>query len=473
MDDPLGKHRKALDDLAKVSEQVRRTLEPSKAMRDALDAITGGPSMRLIKDMMAKDALHNALSPPNSASEILRTMKLTEDMNRRMLGLNDLPLKSVLAQFAASTSWLDKTLAITNPPWMKAVEAIAGIGRSQRMFEDMTKGALATSRMFDQHSASLRAINDIIKPALAAQQPITELLGRLGLNSAAQLRDLYEPASFRAARETLARIQSEQAAFTAALPSVTSPFAGVDWDRMRRIMDQTAAYAEATPESGEMPDAWDLDDIPAEEQAEFAEVMRPVVEAVEAAVSSPDRREEKQAEAITAILAYCERIVAKQEEQDQRLDGVDAKLAKQRRSKVVGWILALLLFLANTGWDLSKEWAASHTTPAINQVLGLLDEPVSSAKQPSAIRRDAAEAVAATPLTKQDARYLRVVTRKSLAVYANLATAEPCIHRLRSGQIVAIVQRDKKWRLVEWFDGESGEFKSGWVRAKYIDKIRP
>jgi hypothetical protein len=131
-----------------------------------------------------------------------------------------------------------------------------------------------------------------------------------------------------------------------------------------------------------------------------------------------------------------------------------------------------MMFLAQTGWDLSKEWAASHTTPAIDRALGLLDEPVSSAKQQSAIRRDAGEAVSAIDVSPQDMRYLRVVVRRSLPVYGCADAKDPSIDRLRSGQLVAIVTWFKKWRNVQWRDSTTSEIRSGWVRAKYIAKIK-
>jgi hypothetical protein len=415
MNESHRKHLKPLADLAIVSESVRYMVERLKATHNAFDAITGGPSVRLIKDMIEKDALRNSLSSPNSALDLVR---------------------------------------------------------SQLLFDDMAKGAISSSMMFDEHPASLRAINDIIKPALTTDHPINAMFERLGLTTESRLQNLYEPAGLLIVRDMLARIQSEKAAFTAALTHIRSPWDRIDWERMQRFLDQTIEYAQESAESEGGPNAWDIEAIPEEEQAEFAEAMRPVIEDVEGTALSPDHREEAQARKISAILAYCERIVSKQEQQDRRLEGIDAKLVKAMRPKHPVWIQVLLFILLELVKTIIGDWISSHTSPAIDRVLGLHIEPVSSAKQPSVIRREAAKAIGGIDITSPETRDFRVVIRKSLPVYAIPTASQATVHRLPSGQIVVIVKHQKKWRLVRWFDSESGEFMSGWVRAKYIAKIR-
>jgi hypothetical protein len=168
---------------------------------------------------------------------------------------------------------------------------------------------------------------------------------------------------------------------------------------------------------------------------------------------------------IDRLVALHESLLAKYSEQEGRIKRLE-------RKQLPVWVRAILKVLELVVLVLVMAWVASHTTPAIDRVLGLLNEPVSSAKQPSAVRRDAGKAVRRIDVPVQDIRYLRVVVRRSLPVYGSAEGTEPWIDRLRSGQMVAIVEWAKKWRRVEWRDAATSELRSGWVRAKYIVKIK-
>ncbi len=464
MDALPEEHRKAFSKLAQHAEHARGTVEPSMAMRDAISGITGRPSMRLMQDMLAKDALLSAFSPANAAMERIQSMRLTEDRTRWMLDLTTMPLMSVFDRLNAQHTWLDKAIGIASQKWMKGTADLGGVNHMQTVLDETHARLARSSARFDQPAARLRAISDALKPTPFARSSMASLFERFGLDSAVRMKELFEPAYTRTISDTLTRIQTEQAAFTKALPNLSSRWADIDWMRMQRLMDHAATLTDEGVDTEDGDDAWDIESIPPEDQAQVAEAIRPVASAVERAAASPQERNKSQAQAIAHIIELQETLIARYELQEERV-------GKLEKPPLPLWVRALIKILEWVVIGLLLEWAGSHVSPAIDRVLGLLSEPVSTHSRPSAIRRDAADAMQAIEESGEDARMIRVVVRRSLPVYGRPESRDSLIHRLRSGQILAIVEWRKKWRLVSWRDADSGELHSGWVRAKYIAKI--
>lgn len=129
-------------------------------MRDAVDAATGGPAMRTMQDLFAKDTLRHKLTPTNSMTEIIRSIKLADDLNRQILGFRDLPLTSALGRLASAPSWLDKTLELANPSWLKAATNLPGTSNIQRIVDHANRQFAVSPHMFEHQPASLRAVNE-------------------------------------------------------------------------------------------------------------------------------------------------------------------------------------------------------------------------------------------------------------------------------------------------------------------------
>lgn len=399
---------------ANLAEQMRRYIEPSKALRDAFDVAIGGSTMRLATDLILQDLARSQMFSSSIASTTIGSVLQANRINSNIFALQNISLQSIFGQ-------------------------------------------LNTTRIFDEHQSVISALNTILGPAIQEANPVRSLLEGIGQVSVSQLLGLGETSAFRVARDAFARIELEESAFKAALPNVVSPWSAIDWRQLQKFMDSASAYAGGCPEVEQDLDQWDWESVSAEDNAELADAMREIAVAIGDAAVANEIQSEKQAEALSAILQYCGRL--------------EAMLAKEKRSQYYTIIATLLVIFASFGKDLATEWAASHTTPALNRALGLLDQPVSAAEQKSMIRRDAKDAIVDIDLPIADVRYLRVVIRQSLPVFSEPKPALPPISRLCSGQVVAIVMWNKKWRLIEWWDSETGEYCAGWVRAKYIAKI--
>lgn len=82
--------------------------------------------------------------------------------------------------------------------------------------------------------------------------------------------------------------------------------------------------------------------------------------------------------------------------------------------------------------------------------------------------KEAARAVVSLPEVLADYRF---VSAKVLVVRHNSKARSPELGRLRFGQTVRLIKKDKDFAMVTWKDGESGSEIQGWVFARYLSKL--
>ncbi|MBL8875023.1 MAG: hypothetical protein JNM86_04425 [Phycisphaerae bacterium] len=136
-----------------------------------------------------------------------------------------------------------------------------------------------------------------------------------------------------------------------------------------------------------------------------------------------------------------------------------------------GWRRALQILLSQILIGLLVNWMSSQLPPRQDKAVALQPIPVSIEMRPPDIQNQAAEAIDSMNLEPADLRKLRVVVRKHLQAFNSATSKSGEVGILDVGQIVAVVGRDTKWRLVVWRDPKSGEQKEGWVVAKRLRKI--
>jgi len=67
--------------------------------------------------------------------------------------------------------------------------------------------------------------------------------------------------------------------------------------------------------------------------------------------------------------------------------------------------------------------------------------------------------------------FFRIVSTTSLNVRKKSNSKSDVIAKLHLGDVVEIIEKDKKWFLVIWQDAESGTSVQGWVYSKYLKEI--
>jgi hypothetical protein len=457
MNDPRQIGTSMLEAIKGAAVESRGMNWRSDALRDAIVGAARGTTTGLIEDVLSKNNLDLRDRLAAAVPGIMQGMRLAEASHRGLLGVYDESLRTVIARLTEQRSWMDAA-RLSMSPTMSGIERIL---TDAKLVEDRWSGGFSAAygKLMSGNDASqrLRAMVETLNPIIESRQPLASMLRRIEEGPARLLRDIFEPEGLRATRQFIDRVQAERAAFSAALPDLDSPWGGIDWARMQQMVDRAEEQAAELAELTAGPDGPEVDEVTAEDEEEFAQSLRPVVAAIEAASSSSVERDAKLQEAITHLVAY----------PDRR----DARLTKQGRAKHLQWGAVVLSIVVPLARQLAAEWAASHTTPMIDRALGLLDTPVSIQEAPSDIRRDAAAAVDTHDIAADDAQCLRVVVRKSVTVFDSPEPASTPIHRIPSGKVVAALQREGKWRRVEWRDPESGEIQAGWVRERYLAQI--
>ena len=67
-------------------------------------------------------------------------------------------------------------------------------------------------------------------------------------------------------------------------------------------------------------------------------------------------------------------------------------------------------------------------------------------------------------------KYLRVV-RRDTHVRRSCRSKTAVVATIEAGSVVHLAQKNKKWSQIDWMDSNTGEFRHGWIRSKYLLRL--
>jgi len=308
-------------------------------------------------------------------------------------------------------------------------------------FSEMMKPAFA---MLDEQrrlnemvaASSLRAvghtmaINDAVNPALDAlhNHHLAELTRTIGnsLGPISRFEEITKPAQqLLQATESAKQVQNALARSLHALP------------RIDRDMKWAISEAYLTKSLGNLS------------TDEFAQLEgdTPI-----------DRESADWKEAIEVVTSLVQEVSEREGELGHKLDELLAMAASQRSPLYKQILLNIVM---NVIWEvlifisISLATCASHQ-PQVQQIVRDVREFVSANGQSSVIALEKSYCVVASRILQ--AREYRDRTSE-------------VVHILEAGDIVHVIERRKKWRLIEWYEPKEFTPSRGWVLSKYITKL--
>jgi len=95
-----------------------------------------------------------------------------------------------------------------------------------------------------------------------------------------------------------------------------------------------------------------------------------------------------------------------------------------------------------------------------------------SAQRPSQVVREIRTVVKELPVSDTELNDYRIIARKRVAVRQSRKRHSQQVGTVSAGQIVRLVERRKKWALIEWRNDEIGLDVQGWVKSKCLVRLR-
>jgi len=88
------------------------------------------------------------------------------------------------------------------------------------------------------------------------------------------------------------------------------------------------------------------------------------------------------------------------------------------------------------------------------------------------IVKDVSNAITSTVSNKAYLSSFRVVTATSLNVRKLGSNKSDVVGTLYLGDVVEVIEKDRKWSLISWQDSESDALLRGWVFSRYLKVIK-
>jgi uncharacterized protein YgiM (DUF1202 family) len=86
--------------------------------------------------------------------------------------------------------------------------------------------------------------------------------------------------------------------------------------------------------------------------------------------------------------------------------------------------------------------------------------------------KDVSSAITSTIDKKYYLRLFRIVTATSLNVRKLGSKNSDIVGSLYLGDVVEVIEKGRKWSLIQWQDGESEATLKGWVYSRYLKVIK-
>ena len=110
-------------------------------------------------------------------------------------------------------------------------------------------------------------------------------------------------------------------------------------------------------------------------------------------------------------------------------------------------------------------------TVFLNDICQYARQHIFGLENPAQTVREIRTVIRETHPSQETLKDLRVVSRSLLIVRQSPKGKSPPVACLEAGEVVRIVQKRKKWRLVERYDEDMGEPERGWVLSKYLSRL--
>ena len=437
------------DSIAETISLVKSIHDPQEELRAAIDR----SAFSQIRSIISQDP--ELMVSPLQRAEQKFVMALNEEAERvrRSLDFNHTSVASQLDQLTPEASpfnALQIALQFYRSSIPHGVDSLGDFKSPIGMLEQR-------SRLWSGFNTDISALNMVktmIQSSLNTEHPIRSMFDRIGVDSSRIIDELTEPPGLQLLRDTLAQYQTEDIGLQPITKRLTASLSELDLERIDRLLGHSSSIAEMEFDNEDTDDGWDTEPISWEESA-LRDATPTILEAFQATDTSSADRDAKIMHAVEVLTHLLELM---------RSSFQQSKPSRKKRAvyKIIDIILTVIVY----------HWIGSHTTPIIDRSIdALFGEPISTQTQPSQIRRDAAEALKLGGISADELRHLRVVVRRISPVFIEPKSGACEIARLPSGQVVSIIEKQQKWRLIEWQDAENAEYHYGWVRAKYIAKI--